>query len=249
MGKHRFNTYRREIAKNFNWKGITADAKANVYDSEGHVYLGSVQSLTPSGKIYAPFAHGNVDGCNHCGGKGSVVNRKGNPAEFARLEADQVPILRDLLDNHGAWCNGEWPADKAAALEALRAEAARVRPTHACSWCDGLGSHEAAKDEDWREALEAVAEKYGLCVSTPDGAAGDDIFVCDPDYEAPKAAEGRWYIVWDNGGASGTFPQRFDTEEEAEAWGKEWADEMNAADDEPEAEHYTYEVFETEDGE
>lgn len=41
----------------------------------------------------------------------------------------------------------------------------------------------------------------------------------------------KYAINWDNGSnACGTFPQRFDTESEAEAWGNAWADERNLED-------------------
>lgn len=59
--------------------------------------------------------------------------------------------------------------------------------------------------------------------------------------------EKAWRVVWDNGAsACGTFPDRFDSEEEAEEFGRDWAWECNVRDfgtPEPE-EGYTYEVIE-----
>jgi hypothetical protein len=56
-------------------------------------------------------------------------------------------------------------------------------------------------------------------------------------------------VAWDNGAsACGVFPYEFDTYEEADAFGKEWADENNLRDfgtTEPD-EGYTYEVVELE---
>ncbi len=58
-------------------------------------------------------------------------------------------------------------------------------------------------------------------------------------------------VYWDNGAsACGTFPQVFDTEEAAEAYGKDWAYEANVRDfgtGEPDEECYTYEVFEVDE--
>ena len=33
------------------------------------IYLGSILSLTPSGKVYTPWANSNVDLCTRCEGK------------------------------------------------------------------------------------------------------------------------------------------------------------------------------------
>lgn len=52
-------------------------------------------------------------------------------------------------------------------------------------------------------------------------------------------------VYWDNGAeACGTFPQEFATPEAAEAWGREWATEMNieAGLDPEDPDGYTYEV-------
>jgi hypothetical protein len=58
----------------------------------------------------------------------------------------------------------------------------------------------------------------------------------------------RYRVYWDNGAsACGTFSEVFDTEEEAEAYGQEWADDMNLeafGTTEPEEEGYSYEVIE-----
>ena len=42
----------------------------------GWHFLGSVFSLTPSGKYYTPWANGNVEDCPRCKGKGSTANGK-----------------------------------------------------------------------------------------------------------------------------------------------------------------------------
>lgn len=59
----------------------------------------------------------------------------------------------------------------------------------------------------------------------------------------------RVYLVnWDNGnGACGTFHYEFATEEDAEAFGREWAKEANLRDfgteDPEDADPYTYDVI------
>ena len=58
----------------------------------------------------------------------------------------------------------------------------------------------------------------------------------------------KYKVYWDNGAsACGTFSEVFDTEDEAEAWAKEWADDCNMRDfgtTEPEEDGYSAEVIE-----
>jgi len=58
----------------------------------------------------------------------------------------------------------------------------------------------------------------------------------------------RYRVYWDNGAsACGIFPELFDTEEEAGAYGQEWADTMNLeafGTTAPEEEGYAAEVIE-----
>ena len=59
-------------------------------------------------------------------------------------------------------------------------------------------------------------------------------------------------VNWDNGAsACGTFPDVFDSYEDAEVYGNEWADECNLRDfgtTEPEGDCYTFDVIEEETG-
>jgi hypothetical protein len=55
---------------------------AEIYeDEDGNkiqtIYLGSILNLTPSGKVYYPFAHSNVDKCPRCEGTGVIKNKNG----------------------------------------------------------------------------------------------------------------------------------------------------------------------------
>jgi hypothetical protein len=58
-------------------------------------------------------------------------------------------------------------------------------------------------------------------------------------------------VAWDNGASGcGTFDDVFDTFEEAEAWGKEWAEECNVRDfgtPDPDGDCYTWEVIEVDE--
>jgi hypothetical protein len=144
--------------------------------------LGTIFALTPSGKVYAPWAASNVAGCRRCKGTGSVVNRKADPAVYAAADARNAELLADLLANHGPWYAAGWPTDKAAELTASRKVANENKPTRTCEWCHGHGSHEAAKDADWWEALERVAEGHGLSLGRLDGENEDGVWVCDGNF-------------------------------------------------------------------
>ncbi len=60
--------YIEQLKQQFNWENIKKEALANPQDAfidgeivrEGCYYLGSVLSLTPSGKFYMPWACSNV---------------------------------------------------------------------------------------------------------------------------------------------------------------------------------------------
>lgn len=58
----------------------------------------------------------------------------------------------------------------------------------------------------------------------------------------------KYLVSWDNGAsACGTFPYEFDTYEEADQYGRDWADESNLRDFgtvAPDENCYTFEVIE-----
>jgi hypothetical protein len=70
----------------------------------------------------------------------------------------------------------------------------------------------------------------------------------------PGVSEKLWKyrVAWDNGAsACGTFPHRFDTYEEAEAFGRDWAFEANVRDfgTENPDEGYTFDVHDVDEPE
>lgn len=117
-------------------------------------YLGSWLSMSPSGKIYMPWACSNVDACPVCGGSGDVRN----PVK-RRLRAkyrNKAAKLRGwLLRYHGSFIGGTWPERLTRRLKRWDELA---RDTLTCPRCEGLGSAEAHDDEVFNEALEAVLE-------------------------------------------------------------------------------------------
>lgn len=185
---NRIDTYARAIRNDFRWDRIKAEAA-----SEGYCLLGSVFSLTPSGKFYAPFACSNVMGCKRCKGTGSVRNRKGNAEAHDALRKEEWNLRQQMVSTYGMWAQGRWPEVEVSRLREMEQCREALAPTRACTWCDGMGSHEAAKDADWHAALERVAKQFGLFVGGPDGADGCDVFVGDADaldrMENAEAAE------------------------------------------------------------
>ena len=71
--EHGFNltAVRRELDRS-DWEVDYKDTSQEVR----RVYLGDVFSLTPSGKMYTPFACSNVDACETCHGSGTVQPRR-----------------------------------------------------------------------------------------------------------------------------------------------------------------------------
>jgi hypothetical protein len=169
---NRIDKYTRQI-ESFNWSRIKSEAH-----EEGYAFLGSVFSITPSGKFYMPFACSNVMGCKRCRGTGSVKRRAGNAERLAEAQSRLDAIdLRGIIAAHGGYA--QWPESVRAEVDAARAVVESAKTTRQCEWCGGSGSHEAAQDEDWWDALAVVAKRHGLFVGGPDGGAGDDVFVGD----------------------------------------------------------------------
>lgn len=96
-------------------------------------YIGSWFRLSPSGKIYTPFACSNVIMCWHCHGEQSTNTRS-----------------RAVLSRFLWWLRHHVPRRIKIALYPLHKRVMAVT----CPFCDGHGSQEARLDEIWRETLE-----------------------------------------------------------------------------------------------
>jgi len=145
------------------------------------VGLGSVMSLTPSGKYYMPFACGNLNPCPCCNGTGNVrprVKRRTVKKWAARNRRQRGLWLR----RYGAAPN--WPPRVRAASDRLNALVARGEPT--CGRCGGTGSHEAWDDEKWNEAAEAALDAVGLGLETSEG---DGTYLLAVEYRDASDAE------------------------------------------------------------
>jgi hypothetical protein len=164
----------------FNWGAIrkeldTSDWEQD-FDNPGYetrrVFLGSIFSLTPSGKFYLPFACSNVAGdCPVCGGHGSREPRTGR-----RIRRRAIRRGRDFSKGTvKRGCMGT-PTARAyvARVQHFRHAAHRVSNTM-CIACRGLGSISAARDEAWNEKLERDAKEIGAFVDYSDG----DIFITE----------------------------------------------------------------------
>lgn len=64
----------------------------------------------------------------------------------------------------------------------------------------------------------------------------DALAMADPNISPSP----RFLVIWDNGNDTGTFAERFDTEQEAIDFADDWRNGMIAADDDPEAAEDVY---------
>lgn len=167
------------------------------------IYLGTVFSLTPSGKYYLPFACSNVAGdCKTCGGSGKLTPR------VSRRRAKKIKAMLRLYGKRmlarlpQGWrltasrlTSGRGYGD----LSAHRAYFERYRTKRQalhdlidrqCKRCDGTGSQSAADDERWREQTEEDLRSIDCYLESGEGDPCD-LFACEsrdkPD-EAESAA-------------------------------------------------------------
>lgn len=147
-------------------------AKAEI-DDEGYarIYVGTIFSLTPSGKFYTPWACSNVRGCAGCGGTGIVRSRV---SARRRKKWDNFHKIRKTwVKRYGPPAN--WPPRIQARSERINALNYRARTI--CTNCGGLGSREAYLDERWQEYVEKTLEPHGCWLESGEGD-GTDLYLC-----------------------------------------------------------------------
>ena len=125
---------------------------ADIYeDDEGNklqtTYLGDIRSVTPSGKVYMPFACGNLEPCPRCSGTGEIKNKHGKRKKHEKIlkkfrliwkRIENVELVTKLQKQRDWWS-----------------------PMSICPECDGIGSLEARLDEDWWNQLEIELDEIG----------------------------------------------------------------------------------------
>lgn len=130
------------------------------------VGLGSVMSLTPSGKYYMPFACGNLHPCPGCNGTGKV--RPQLKRRVIKKRWNRNRRVRGIwVRRYGTPPN--WPPRVHAASDHLNRLLQSRAVDASCLRCGGTGSHEAWDDEKWNEAAEAALDEVGLCLETSEG--------------------------------------------------------------------------------
>lgn len=158
-----------------NFKAVEAELADTESEFDGEseqyvkrVWLGTVFGLTPSGKIYTPFACSNVAGdCPVCEGSGQVEPRT-KARIRKRAEARSKAFARKTLARQGESRQAYVARVKSARISAFNASKTE------CPCCYGSGSLSATKDELWNEALEAAAQEIDAYVDYFD----DSVFVC-----------------------------------------------------------------------
>lgn len=154
------------------------------------VYLGSILSLSPSGKVYMPWACSNVMGCDTCKGSGTVIPRSYRKRTQKKHARRHARIMRrfDRLYGQSNASNAlgtpslvsPWrPSSKPAAYAFIDRQPKRFRMRHlslgsSCAACGGSGSREAHLDEIWREEMEIDLASIG-CYLTGSGGDGCDL--------------------------------------------------------------------------
>ena len=108
------------------------------------IYLGSILNLTPSGKMYMPFACSNLNPCTKCNGEGVIRNEHGKRKKYENTRKKRTQLLRTYKKTqHNK--NKE---------KKLWKQENQWKQMKTCPECDGLGSLEARLDQDWWEQLE-----------------------------------------------------------------------------------------------
>jgi len=139
-------------------------------DGDGQMrsnYMGTVFSLTPSGKYYMPWACSNVSPCPRCKGKGTLTRHTGNSAVHAVLKEYEAFLVKHMFGTYEHyWSAPDWFRKH---LDLVRSFEKDQEPTMDCPNCGGVGSREAYLDELWQETIEAEASANDCYVFSGEG--------------------------------------------------------------------------------
>lgn len=174
-----------EATHGFDMAKVQATIAAEDWEDDIHgdgsqvrrLYLGSVFTLTPSGKYYLPFACSNVMGCETCKGTGYVQARlykrrtqKKHVARHMRTQKRWAARWGALTGLWGRELNAHEARAKAWLLSQPKAFRLRgFMPGSVCTACCGGGSREAHLDEIWRLSAETAFEAIGLSLEAGEG--------------------------------------------------------------------------------
>ena len=117
------------------------------------IYLGSILSLTPSGKIYTPWANSNVDLCTRCKGKGNIKNKHKSIKKVDAIDRKIRRVANDWVKPYATLTKRQQQL-----IDKLREIREHYDEWKTCPECYGLGSLEARLDEDWWKQLESELE-------------------------------------------------------------------------------------------
>jgi len=118
------------------------------------IYLGSILSLTPSGKIYTPWANSNVDLCTRCKGEGKIKNKHKSTKNVDAIDRKIFQVARGWIKPYATLTKRQQQL-----IDKLRKIREHYDEWKTCPECYGLGSLEARLDEDWWEQLQKELDK------------------------------------------------------------------------------------------
>jgi hypothetical protein len=140
-------------------------------DNEGNkiqtIYLGDIRSITPSGKVYYPFAHSNVDPCPRCEGTGNLRNKHAKIHNFRRANKKYHTTFQQWYKMYGAPINRRKKQQQL--KEKYINQMEQWEYQHICTECNGLGSLEARLDEDFWEQLQSELDTIGAWYHSSEG--------------------------------------------------------------------------------
>lgn len=172
------------------WQAVDEFTAARYY------YLGTVFSLLPSGKYYTPWASSNVEPCSECDGTGSIPQSKFHsgliflnrmrPPHYL-LPAERYDVAYEIVHKVRNWINRTIRKRKFAPLTiklliALYKIEKPLAPV-TCALCNGLGSAEVARDQEWYDLAHETLAEHDLSLEHGEGDPCDLFAVEYRDYD------------------------------------------------------------------
>lgn len=143
------------------------------------LHLGSYV-ITPSSKVYMPWATGNLTPCPICRGTGKRLPRN----EIERLYVAEWWRL-NVGEEKMAWPGEITPAWRAYIDRRNAVGDVNDNGTLGCNECDGCGFHEAHADQVWASEMSSLAEERGLVFDEEEGGYFVSLYFSIDENEAP----------------------------------------------------------------